>query len=422
MSAIIEARDLSKRYRLGVLGLEGETFREFLIRLGRGPLRGVRPDPDHGAGPEYLWALKDVSFDIGEGEVVGVIGANGAGKSTLLKILSRITEPTEGVVTLRGRLASLLEVGTGFHPELTGRENVYLNGAILGMRRAEINARFDEIVAFSEVEKFIDTPVKRYSSGMYVRLAFSVAAHLDPEILVVDEVLSVGDFAFQKKCIGKMTQVSQGGRTVLFVSHNMAATEKLCGEAIVLQQGRLSFKGAVKEALQFYLASVTPRPQGSEGHVADLSGSPRSLLDGPRRLKRLELYTTDGRPLSGGLMVGAPIAVRIGFELEVLVPRFEVWVQFETLFGQVVFVASTRFTMEELANERVGEQSISLQIPSLTLVPGQYQLRVALGIGNSVVDMVDAAAQLSVVPSDYYGLGRLPSTGAVVLEHHWRFG
>src|SRR5207244_3345082 len=204
---------------------------------------------------EDFWALKDVSFEVRQGEVIGIIGRNGAGKSTLLKILSRITDPTEGRVTINGRVASLLEVGTGFHPELTGRENIYLNGAILGMTRAEIGRKFDEIVAFAEVEKFLDTPVKRYSSGMYVRLAFAVAAHLEPEILVVDEVLAVGDAEFQKKCLGKMSTVASGGRTVLFVSHNLTAIESLCHSCIALQRGRIFTRGSPTDVLDKYLGS-----------------------------------------------------------------------------------------------------------------------------------------------------------------------
>jgi len=226
---------------------------------GRGSLDGGSPSsishPPSAASKEEFWALKDVSFEVKRGEVVGIIGRNGAGKSTLLKILSRITEPTEGRVTLRGRVASLLEVGTGFHPELTGRENIFLNGAILGMTKAEIRKKFDEIVAFAEVERFLDTPVKRYSSGMYVRLAFAVAAHLEPEILVVDEVLAVGDAEFQKKCLGKMKDVATGGRTVLFVSHNMGAVTRLCQNGLLLQKGHLIKQGPVEEVISAYAAS-----------------------------------------------------------------------------------------------------------------------------------------------------------------------
>src|SRR5579864_6258657 len=248
MMPSIRIDNLGKKYRVDHISPRGKyrTLVETLSHAAGAPLRRLRGQAP--ARSEEFWALKEVSFEVQPGEVVGIIGRNGAGKSTLLKILSRITEPTAGRIRLRGRVASLLEVGTGFHPELTGRENIYLNGAILGMSRAEIKSKFDEIVAFAETEKFLDTPVKRYSSGMYVRLAFAVAAYLEPEILVVDEVLAVGDADFQKKCLGKMENVArQHGRTVLFVSHNMAAVRSLCRAGFLLEQGRLSFVGGVDE-------------------------------------------------------------------------------------------------------------------------------------------------------------------------------
>ena len=270
MQPIISVKNLSKRYKLGVFN--AKTLREeaeaFLARFSRGKegtggrgqgtggsgLVTSNPPPATAEPSSDFWALRDVSFDVQPGEVIGVIGRNGAGKSTLLKILSRITEPTSGEARIRGRVASLLEVGTGFHPELTGRENVFLNGAILGMTKQEIRNKFDEIVAFAEIEKFIDTPVKRYSSGMYVRLAFAVAAHLEPEILIVDEVLAVGDVEFQRKCLGKMHEVSdKDGRTVLFVSHNMDAVSQLCSSAILLRQGRLEENGSTEDVLRIYL-------------------------------------------------------------------------------------------------------------------------------------------------------------------------
>ncbi len=246
---MIEVQGLSKRYQLGVIG--ATRLRDDLERCWHRLTGHAQRVP-----PEEFWALRDVSFTVAPGEVVGIIGRNGAGKSTLLKILSRITEPTDGEVLLRGRVASLLEVGTGFHPDLTGRENIYLNGAILGMKRAEITRQFDEIIAFAEVEQFIDTPVKRYSSGMYVRLAFAVAAHLEPEILIVDEVLAVGDVQFQKKCLGKMREIShRAGRTVLFVSHNMAAVCSLCQRAVLIDKGRLTSEGDTSTVVQTYLDS-----------------------------------------------------------------------------------------------------------------------------------------------------------------------
>lgn len=255
--AIITVENLGKCYRLQHQQ-ERERYvslRDVITSKVKGLFSKRQAPSAKGQAEEDFWALKDVSFEIKQGEVVGIIGRNGAGKSTLLKILSRITEPTKGRITLRGRVASLLEVGTGFHPELTGRENIFLNGAILGMTRAEVRSKFDEIVAFAEVEKFLDTPVKRYSSGMYVRLAFAVAAHLEPEILVVDEVLAVGDATFQKKCLGKMQDVSRGGRTVIFVSHNMAAAQTLCQRAIHLREGRLIDDGQAESVVHSYLDS-----------------------------------------------------------------------------------------------------------------------------------------------------------------------
>ncbi len=246
----IRTVDLGKRYRIGAMPSGYQTLREALVSGARRLMRRETA-PSH----EVIWALRHVSLEVRQGQVLGVIGRNGAGKSTLLKLLSRITEPTEGEAEIRGRVGSLLEVGTGFHPELTGRENIYLNGAILGMRRSEIERKFDEIVSFAEVEKFIDTPVKRYSSGMYLRLAFAVAAHLEPEILLVDEVLAVGDAEFQRKCLGKMGDVAHQGRTVLFVSHNMSAILRLTEETIVLEQGRLALRAPSQQAVDYYMTS-----------------------------------------------------------------------------------------------------------------------------------------------------------------------
>jgi lipopolysaccharide transport system ATP-binding protein len=254
----IRAEDLGKRFRIGMTQDSYRTLRDSLSEAAKAPFRAFRSksrNSNRGNSISTIWALKNVSFDVHKGQVLGIIGRNGAGKSTLLKILSRVTEPTEGMVEIHGRVGSLLEVGTGFHPELTGRENIYLNGAILGMKRSEIERKFDEMVAFSEVEQFIDTPVKRYSSGMYLRLAFAVAAHLEPEILVVDEVLAVGDAEFQRKCLGKMSDVAQKGRTVLFVSHNMSAILRLTEEALVLDRGRLVMRAPTQQAVDYYLTS-----------------------------------------------------------------------------------------------------------------------------------------------------------------------
>src|SRR5512138_2363294 len=263
MTTAISVKNLSKQYRIGAAQTKFRygMLRDVLVDSLTAPIRfakslaGGSSNGSSTKSNNFIWALKDLSFDLEEGRVLGIVGRNGAGKSTLLKILSRVTEPTEGTVSVRGRVGSLLEVGTGFHPELTGRENIYMNGAILGMKRTEIDQKFDEMVEFSEVTQFIDTPVKRYSSGMYLRLAFAVAAHLEPEILVVDEVLAVGDAEFQRKCLGKMNDVAQQGRTVLFVSHNMSAILRLTQEAIVLKRGQLIKRAPTQEAVDFYLSS-----------------------------------------------------------------------------------------------------------------------------------------------------------------------
>jgi lipopolysaccharide transport system ATP-binding protein len=304
MRAIIEVESVSKRYRIGMRQAPYSTLRETLADLFRAPFNGSRKN----SADKVVWALKDVSFEVAPGEVVGIIGCNGAGKSTLLKVLSRITEPTNGRVKLFGRVGSLLEVGTGFHPELTGRENIYLNGAILGMKRSEIERKFDEIVAFAEVEKFLDTPVKYYSSGMYMRLAFSVAAHLEPEILLVDEVLAVGDFAFQKKCLGKMGDVAKEGRTVLFVSHNMSAVQRLCNRAIWLEEGKLASEGSASKVVSDYLStSFSTLTDRLWGDITEAPGG-ESV-----RLRRACVRPERGLP-------SEPITVRTPFVLE-----FEYW-------------------------------------------------------------------------------------------------
>ncbi len=288
MKPIIRVENLSKRYRLGAQQKLYSTLRESLTDAVRAPFRSFRGSGD---GPKNsFWALKDINFEVNPGEVVGIIGRNGAGKSTLLKILSRITEPTVGKIELYGRVGSLLEVGTGFHPELTGRENIFLNGAILGMRREEIAKKFDEIVDFAEVEQFLDTPVKHYSSGMYMRLAFAVAANLEPEVLVVDEVLAVGDAEFQKKCLGKMSQVARAGRTVLFVSHNMVAVKNLCERAIYLQRGKIMLDAEVKSTVDYYLQQGIDSLAERKWAESEMPGN--NVL----RVKRVAVYGADKQP------------------------------------------------------------------------------------------------------------------------------
>jgi len=421
MKPILEIQGVSKQYKLGGKRIRRtENFRELLERGISAPFRALTGRANDKVAKEELytfWALREVSFDVEQGDVIGIIGRNGAGKSTMLKILSRITSPTEGAVTIRGRLASLLEVGTGFHPELTGRENIFLNGAILGMRRTEISARFDEIVAFAEIEKFLDTPVKHYSSGMYVRLAFAVAAHLDPEILVVDEVLAVGDLSFQKKCLGKMSEVSRGGRTVLFVSHNMAAIENLCTRGVVLHQGQLAFDGKSKEAIQYYLNSLSVR--SGTGHVVELDGvGDRRSIVAPL-LRRLEFLTENEQPLTEGMPIGSRLKVKVHFDLPKLTASFNVGLGFNNNYGQRIFTAHSVFEPNRWEKEHQGAQVLSCEIPSFTLTPGEYTVKVWLDLKSSEADAIEDAAKITVLESDFYGTGKVPWNGAMVLKHRW---
>ncbi len=417
MEPILEVNNISKEYILGRHVRGSETFRELFQRKLAAPFRRD-PVAKLDIRREHFWALRDVSFSVQEGEVLGVIGRNGAGKSTLLKIISRITDPTTGSIRLRGRLASLLEVGTGFHPELTGRENIYMNGAILGMKRAEISREFDAIVDFAEIEKFLDTPVKHYSSGMYVRLAFAVAAHLHPEILVVDEVLAVGDVTFQKKCLGKMGDVSKSGRTILFVSHNMAAVENLCQRGVVLERGKVVFDGTAKDGVKHYLSGISSAPGGT-GHAVDLSHAKDRRSQQAQLLKRIEFTTDGGRDLAEGLPIGSSLKVHVHFELLKPTASFNVGLGFDNIFGQRVFTAHSFFEPNRSHGEVVGPQVFVCDIPSLTLMPGDYLLRLWLDLNNSEADLINDAARITVVESDYYGSGKSPWNGAFVLPHNW---
>ncbi len=424
---VIRLEGISKEYRIVRRGEAYESLFNMLSDALASPFRWAGKLSRGQAASaaeidEKFWALRDISFEVKAGEVVGIIGRNGAGKSTLLKILARITEPTEGYAEIRGRVGSLLEVGTGFHHELTGRENVYLNGAILGMKKAEIDRKFDEIVAFSEVEQFLDTPVKYYSSGMHVRLAFAVAAHMDPEILIVDEVLAVGDSAFQKKCLNKMGEVSRGGRTVLFVSHNMAAAESLCTKGIMLQAGRLASSGKMKKIIDYYLLGISANGKGSRSPIVDLSTAGGRASRCRPLLKRLELFNGDGRPLDEGLPMGGALKAHVYFQLERPTSNFDVGLGFNTPLGQRIFTAHSAFERRREWDEGVGEQLLVCEIPSLTLVPGEYRIKVGLYINNEQVDFVEDAAWLKIIDSDYYGTGKAPWNGTFVLEHKWHMG
>ena len=370
----------------------------------------------HSNQSDTIWALKDVSFEVKRGEVIGVIGRNGAGKSTLLKILSRITEPTEGYADIHGRVASLLEVGTGFQPELTGRENIYLNGSILGMKHAEIRKKFDDIVAFAEVEKFIDTPVKHYSSGMYVRLAFAVAAHLDPEILLVDEVLSVGDAAFQKKCLGKMGDVARHGQTILFVSHNMAAVENLCGRALLLDQGAIAFTGNVFDCTAAYMDSG----RSSNGADVDLTCHPTRDAFALPLLKRVRLLDKNYN-VKDRFACGEPIKIEFTFDPSTSFRNPQFGIGVNDWMGSRIFSITTYFSDSSLP-ALVDQSKVICEIESVPLAPGRYTLSLSMGtLVNLLVDNLENAVSFDVDAVDFYGSGRLPeaSFGRVLVRSRW---
>ena len=451
MPPAIRVEGLSKMYRIGTRPQAYHTLRETLSDAGVAAWRRIRQAASRAFGPwrngrrlcpgaadeavagsaeathgngdcadvsprlegDHFWALKDVSFEVQPGEVVGIIGRNGAGKSTLLKILSRITEPTAGRVELRGRVGSLLEVGTGFHPELTGRENIYLNGSILGMSRREIQRKFDEIVAFAEIEDFLDTPVKRYSSGMYVRLAFAVAAHLEPEILIVDEVLAVGDAAFQQKCLGKMQTIAGHGRTVLFVSHNTAAVQRLCTKTMLIKAGRLVFEGCTAEALQRYAQETTALGSSDLSLRSDRGGDGRLRV----RAIRVEGLEDDGTP--GPVLPGRP--ARFVFELDRPIGAAFIAFTISDAAGAPLVAFNTR---RSSPHDRIDPAStfVVCEIPHLYLLPGQYSLAIALQLGADLTDWLDPACSFAVenvVVADrfYVNPGSLPAR--VFLPHRW---
>ncbi len=356
-----------------------------------------------------FWALRNVSFELQRGDVLGVIGPNGAGKSTLLKVLARITEPSEGYAFIQGRVGSLLEVGTGFHPELSGRDNVYLNGALLGMRRREIASRFDEIVEFSGIGRFIDVPVKRYSSGMHVRLAFAVAAHLEPEILLIDEVLAVGDQAFQMRCLGRMSEIAHGGRTILYVSHNLASVAALCTQACLLEQGTVVQHGSVESALSRYYETFGKRERTSLSSRTDRQG------DGRIRFTHVDVASSDGT-----VKVGDSVEVRLHYEAETEFSNVMVGVGINGILGDPLALCSTRITGQDL--ERVPRRGVFVcAIPHLPLVPDRYSLNVYVQINGVTADWVQDAHSLDVAESDIFGSGELPpkTHARFVLEHSW---
>ena len=408
----ITTHGLGKRYKLGLHRRGYGTLRDAVARSARSALR-LRAARRAAAG-EQLWALRDLDLTVRQGEVVGLIGHNGAGKTTLLKILTRITEPSAGWADVTGRVGSLLEVGTGFHPELTGRENIYLNGAILGMRRAEIRRRFDEIVAFSEIEQFLDTPVKRYSSGMSVRLAFAVASHLEPEILLVDEVLAVGDAAFQRKSLGKMDEVARGGRTVIFVSHNLAIIQAICQRGVLLERGQLIADAPVNEAIERYLRTLEHAAAGDllERTDRDSRGYDESLV------RAIEIRTADGE-VSGAVVGGRP--ARITVHVTEVLPMMECRLTIANSLGQPVTTFDSEISAPIDARDPGVGPRVECEIDTLPLLPGRYRIDVLLKGKRQIQDGLLGAAFFDVEPGVIEGrpMAVAGSDGNVALTHRW---
>jgi lipopolysaccharide transport system ATP-binding protein len=419
---VIHATDLGKKYIIGHANNGSYTaLRDVFMQQARGVWQKTRDFVQgrpiiQGDTLEEVWVLRDVSFEIRRGEAVGIIGRNGAGKSTLLKILSRITPPSSGRVTIKGQVASLLEVGTGFHPELTGRENIYLNGAILGMTRAEIKRKFDEIVAFAGIEQFLDTPVKRYSSGMYVRLAFAVAAHLEPEILIVDEVLAVGDAAFQRKCLGKMGEVARNERTVLFVSHNMAAVSALCSKAIVLKNGTMQAPvRPVEEAVQQYWIQVNEVAQTPLEERPDRKGA------GKIRITHFAAFDDEGNELE---FLASGQHVRFSIYYKCVDNNYP-----QNIVAAISITARTGEFITMLCNHLASEAFdaipqqgiISCIVRKLPLSPGRYTVNLTIRQNDIIQDWVQEAVILSVEGGDFYGTGKLPppTHAGVLFEQSW---
>ncbi len=415
---VISVENLSKAYRIGIKDEIPDTLVGAMTSVIRSPFKNLQRlrrldtftgGPNGNESGDTLWALKDVSFDVQEGEVVGIIGRNGAGKSTLLKVLSRITEPTSGRAVIRGRVSSLLEVGTGFHPELTGRDNIYMNGTILGMTKREIDRKFDEIVDFSGVEKFLDTPVKRYSSGMQVRLAFAVAAHLEPEILIIDEVLAVGDAEFQKKCLGKMKDVADGGRTVLFVSHNIAAVESLCSRGIYLKSGSCGYDGFTVDTITRYLQAHNSISK--ESGLIELSNHPNRHQGCEVILQTAEILDKMGT-LRCKINCVEPIRFRIGFNCSRSMRGL--------CFGVFICQRGTRLIMlhtnthSELDLSETASGFVMCDINSLPLVPGRYDIDVAVGDSTRVLDYIESAGYVDIIAADALGTGKLPTSSQCV--------
>jgi lipopolysaccharide transport system ATP-binding protein len=415
MKPVIHVENLSKVYDIDAAGRAGEgDLRESLVNLVKAPFHRLRNGSRPSLTKQEFWALKDVSFEVCPGEVVGIIGRNGAGKSTLLKILSRITEPTSGRAELRGRVSSLLEVGTGFHPDLTGRENIYLNGTILGMKKREIDRKFDEIVNFSGVEQFLDTPIKRYSSGMQVRLAFAVAAHLEPDILVVDEVLAVGDVAFQRKCHQQMDAAASKGQTVLYVSHNLPALQTLCERGLLLESGRIVADGPVAAMVDSYLKTLGRRSATNLCDRTDRTGT------GAVRVSRVDI-STNGHGNAQSALMGQP--VRFLFEFDRQIPDLMCIFWIASASGQSLAKFNSTLSSEEDHLPRHGGPMLECVVDQLLLAPGRYRVDVELRADHEIQDRVEGAAFFDVIRGSVEE--RIPphSLGdwLLCLPHRWSY-
>jgi len=414
MQPAIRVENISKSYKIGATRdrAQYQTIRENLVESISKPFRRSK---DQTQDETEFWAIKDVSFEVQPGQVMGVVGRNGAGKSTLLKILSRITAPTSGQIEYRGRLGSLLEVGTGFHPELSGRENIYLNGSILGMPRSQISKCFNAIVDFAEIGRFLDTPVKRYSSGMYVRLAFAVAAHLEPDILLIDEVLAVGDSNFQKKCLGKMGEVGKSGRTILFVSHNIAAMESLCHRCIFLDRGQLVYEGNTPEVLNFY-------QQYNVDHVRGV----RNLADLPRPGGQIPVMTgvalgSDQKFPVTTVRMGSNLSIQVDFDTAGKPFSPVLGVVIKTAMGSSVFTVNNRIIPGYEFPSETARGQITCTIDRLPLMPGTYWIDLYFGDEHHDVDVILDGIMFDVEQADIYGSGKLPhhSCGPIFLNASW---
>ena len=419
MSTVIQIDNLSKLYRLGTIG--SGTFQNDLIRWWAkirkldDPLQkvGERNIQNKTGNSDLIWALKDINLDVSKGDILGIIGKNGAGKSTLLKILSRITSPTTGSVKIKGRVASLLEIGTGFHPDLTGRENIYLNGAILGMFRNEIDQRLDEIIDFSGIERYIDTPVKRYSSGMYVRLAFAVAAHLNSDILIVDEVLAVGDYAFQKKCLGKLDDISTDGKTVIFVSHNMSTIQSLCSRACLIDQGQMLKVGSVKDIISIYYENTFQHESNSKLKTKNRSGN--------STLQFVEYILLDNNSKSiYEVNCGAYLQIELLFEVFIdVIKNLRIGIAIkDQMHGNYVTELNSYYVSNDSYKVVNGKHKFTFDINKMPLSPGKYVIDLIATSGLEVLDYLKDAGQMIVTEGLFYNSGKMPLPSSYPIFFH----